>query len=139
MTVVFLFLIYFTLYDRLGSSILTHVFGIYKNATDEPIYRAGIEMQIGRTDLGTRWGKERVGWIGRLGLTYTQYHRVRLFVTPWTVAHRFLCPWNSPGKNTGAGSHSFLQGIFPTQRLNPGLLHCKQILYPSKPSGKPVK
>ena len=73
MTVVFLFLIYFTLYDRLGSSILTHVFGIYKNATDEPIYRAGIEMQIGRTDLGTRWGKERVGWIGRLGLTYTQY------------------------------------------------------------------
>ena len=28
----------------------------------------------------------------------------------------FLCPWNSPGKNTGVGSHSFLQGIFPTPR-----------------------
>ena len=31
-------------------------------------------------------------------------------------------PWDSPGKNTGVGSHSFLQGIFPTQGLNPGLL-----------------
>ena len=28
---------------------------------------------------------------------------------------RLLCPWNSPGKNTGVGSHSLLQGIFPTQ------------------------
>ena len=32
---------------------------------------------------------------------------------------RFLSPWNSPGKNTGVGSHSLLQGIFPTQGLNP--------------------
>ena len=40
-----------------------------------------------------------------------------------------LCPWNSPGKNTGVGSHSLLQGIFPTWGLNPSLLHCKQILY----------
>ena len=37
--------------------------------------------------------------------------------------------WDSPGKNTGVGCHSFLQGIFPTQGLNPGLLHCRQILY----------
>ena len=36
---------------------------------------------------------------------------------------------NSPGKNTGEGSHSLLQGIFPTQELNPCLLHCRQILY----------
>jgi len=40
-----------------------------------------------------------------------------------------LCPWNSPGKNTGVGSHSLFQGIFPTQGSNPGLLHCRQILY----------
>ena len=33
-------------------------------------------------------------------------------------------PWNSPGKNTGVGSLSLLQGIVPTQGLNPGLLHC---------------
>ena len=37
-------------------------------------------------------------------------------------------PRNSPGQNTGVGSLSLLQGIFPTQGSNPGLLHCKQIL-----------
>ena len=38
-------------------------------------------------------------------------------------------PWNSPGQNTGVGSLSLLQGIFPTQGLNPGLPHCRWILY----------
>ena len=42
---------------------------------------------------------------------------------------RLLCPWDSPGKNTGVDSHALLQGIFPNQRSNPGLLHCKRILY----------
>ena len=42
---------------------------------------------------------------------------------------RLLCPWNSPGKNTGVGCHSLLQRIFLTQGSNPGLLHCRQILY----------
>ena len=37
--------------------------------------------------------------------------------------------WNSTGQNTGVGSFSLLQGIFPTQELNQDLLHCKQILY----------
>ena len=49
--------------------------------------------------------------------------------TPWTIALQVLCPWDSPGKNTGVGCHFLLQGIFPTQGLNPGLLHCRQILY----------
>ena len=40
-----------------------------------------------------------------------------------------LCPWDFPGKNTGVGSHSLLQGIFPTQGLNPCLLHCRRSLY----------
>ena len=51
------------------------------------------------------------------------------FATPWTVAHRLLCPWGSPGKNTAVNYHFPLQGIFPTQGLNPGLLHFRQILY----------
>ena len=42
---------------------------------------------------------------------------------------RLLCPWNSPGKNTGVGSHSLLQGIIPIQGSNPGLLHFRQVLY----------
>ena len=37
----------------------------------------------------------------------------------------FPCPWDSPGKNTRVGSHSLLQGIFPTQGSNPGLLRCR--------------
>ena len=38
-------------------------------------------------------------------------------------------PWNSPGQNTGVGSHSLLQGIFQMQGSNPGLLHCRQLLH----------
>ena len=38
-------------------------------------------------------------------------------------------PWNFPGQNTGLGSLSLLQGIFPTQGSNPALLHCRRILY----------
>ena len=38
-------------------------------------------------------------------------------------------PWNSPGQNTGVGSLFLLQGIFPTQGLNSGFPHCRQILY----------
>ena len=40
-----------------------------------------------------------------------------------------LCPWNSPGKNTGVGCHSLLQGIFLSQGSYPGLLHYRQTLY----------
>ena len=49
---------------------------------------------------------------------------------------RLLHPWDSPGKNTGVGHHSLLQGIFPTQGSNPGLLHCRQTLLPSETRGK---
>ena len=41
----------------------------------------------------------------------------------------FATPWNSPGQNIGMGSLSLLQGVFPTQGSNPGLLHCRRILY----------
>ena len=37
--------------------------------------------------------------------------------------------WNSPGQNTGVGTFLFSRGMFPTQRSNPGLPHCRQILY----------
>ena len=36
-------------------------------------------------------------------------NRVQLFATPWTVAPRLLCPWDSPGKNTGVGCQFLLQ------------------------------
>ena len=62
---------------------------------------------------------------------------VPLFATLWTVATRLLCPWNSPGKNTGVGSYSFFQWIFWSWGLNPVLSHCRQILYRLSHQGSP--
>ena len=45
------------------------------------------------------------------------------------LPHGLYSPWNSQGQNAGVGSHSLLQGIFPTQGSNPGLLHYKWSLY----------
>ena len=42
---------------------------------------------------------------------------------------RIVYPWNSPGKNTVVGCHALLQGISQTQESNPGLTHCRWILY----------
>ena len=49
-----------------------------------------------------------------------------------------LCPWDSPGKNTGVGCHSLLQGIFLTQGLNSSLPHCRKILYRLSQQGSPT-
>ena len=57
--------------------------------------------------------------------------RVQLFATPWTS------PWNSLGQNTGVCSLSLLQGIFPTQGSNPGLPHCRWMLYQLSHKGSP--
>ena len=62
---------------------------------------------------------------------------VRLFVTPWTVAHQDCVHWDSPGKNTEVVHHVLLQGIFPTHGLNPGLLHFQVDYLLSEPPGKP--
>ena len=53
---------------------------------------------------------------------------------PMDSSPQLLCPWDSPDKNNGMAFHELLQGIFPTQRSNPSLLHLilhrRQILYP---------
>ena len=57
---------------------------------------------------------------------------VQLFLSLWTEPARLLCPWDSPGKNTGVGYHALLQGIFWTQGSNLHLLwllRCRQIVY----------
>ena len=51
--------------------------------------------------------------------------------------HGLYSPWNSPGQNTGVGSLSLLQGIFPTQGLNLGLPHCQRIVYQLSHNGSP--
>ena len=51
--------------------------------------------------------------------------------------HGLYSLWSSLGQNTGVGSLSFLQRIFPTQGLNPGLPHCRRILYQLSHKGSP--
>ena len=51
---------------------------------------------------------------------------------------RRLCLWGSPCRNIGVDFHALLQGIFPTQGLNQGLLHCRWILYKLSYLGSPV-
>ena len=51
--------------------------------------------------------------------------------------HGLYSPWNSPGQNTGVSSFSLLQVIFPTQRLNLGLPHCRRFLYQLSHKGSP--
>ena len=51
--------------------------------------------------------------------------------------HELCSPWNSPGQNTGVGNRSLLQGIFSTQRSNPGLPHRRWILYQLSHQGSP--
>ena len=53
---------------------------------------------------------------------WKSFSHVQLFCIPHS-------PWNYPGQNTGVGSLSLLQGIFPTLGSNPGLPHCRQIVY----------
>ena len=67
------------------------------------------------------------------------YHfsHVQLFVTLWTV----LCPWDSPGKNTGVGCHAVLQDSFVTQRSNLSLfclLHWQVASLSLVPPEKPL-
>ena len=51
---------------------------------------------------------------------------------------RLLCPWDSPGQNTGVGCHAFLQGILPIQRLNLCLLHWQAASLPLNHLGSTV-
>ena len=51
--------------------------------------------------------------------------------------HGLYSSWNSPGQSTRVGTLSLLQGIFPIQGLNPGLLHCRQVLYQLSHKGSP--
>ena len=73
--------------------------------------------------------------LGHIPLSFRMWKslgRVWLFATPWIYS-----PWNSPGQNTGVGSLSLIQGIFPTQGLNQSLPHCRWILHQQSHQGSP--
>ena len=73
----------------------------------------------------------------RIKLVFESESDSRSVVSASLRPHGLNSPWNSPGQNTGVGSLSLLQGIFPTQGLNPGLPHCRCILYQLSHKGSP--
>ena len=64
---------------------------------------------------------------------------IRSVVSNSLQPHGLYSPWNSLGQNTGVGSLSHLHGIFPSQALNPGFLHCRWILYQLSHKGRKPK
>ena len=72
--------------------------------------------------------------VGSLCVKWSESHSV---MSDSLQPHGLYSPWNSPGQNTGVGSLSLLQGNFPTQQSNPGLLLCRQIIYQLSHKGSP--
>ena len=91
-----------------------------------------------RTQVSRIGGRRFNLWATReapsIGCTWSESHSV---MSDSLRPHGLYNPWNSPGQNTGVGSLSLLQGIFPAQGLNPGLWHCGQILYQLNYKGSP--
>ena len=64
---------------------------------------------------------------------------VQLFVTPWTIAYQAPPSMGFTRWEYWSGLHFLLQGIFLTQGSNPGLLHCRQMLYHLNHQGSPFR
>ena len=80
----------------------------------------------------------RTTWMKLEDITLSEKWSARCSVKSNSLqSHGSYSPWNSPGQNTGVGSHSLLQGIFPTWGKDPGLSHCRQILYQFSYQGSP--
>ena len=69
-----------------------------------------------------------------VAISFLKSHSV---VSDSLLPHGLYSPWNFPGQKSGVGSLSLLQGVFPTQGSNPGLPHCRQILYQLSHKGSP--
>ena len=98
------------------------------------------KCEIDPCDLKWSWqsfrsSSLRRSWKGTACCLWFNHQVVLTLVVPWTIysppgsRQESLCSWDSPGKNTGVGCHSLLQGIFPTQGSSLRLLRCRWILY----------
>ena len=87
-------------------------------------------VSVSGHQLKGRWGVK----IGPTLVSESESHSV---VSDSLQPQGLYSPWNPPGQNTGVGNLSLLQGIFPTQGSNPGLPHCRQILYQLSHQGNP--
>ena len=105
-------------------------------------------MYRGKNKKGS-FGKKDMSSLVRLKIV-----RIKLALSKWSCSvvsvslppHGLQPPrllrlrlWDFPGKSTGVGCRFLLQRIFPTQGLNPGLPHCRQMLYPLSHQGSPCQ
>ena len=88
-----------------------------------------------RTQISYAVGGFFTSWATREAPTTVKVKVAQLCLT--LQPRGLYSPWNSPGQNTGVCSHSLLQRIFPTPGSNPGLRHCRQILYQLTHQGSP--
>ena len=72
-----------------------------------------------------------------LSCMISHFRQVRLFATPWTIARQAPLSMGFSSKNTRVVCHALFQGNYPTQGSNPGLPHCRQILYHLRDQGSP--
>ena len=86
---------------------------------------------------GSWWWTGKPGVLQSMGLQRIGHDWVTELNWTELQSTRLLCPWKSPGKHTRVGFQFLIQGIFLTQGLNPGLLHCRQILYFLSHQGSP--
>ena len=100
----------------------------------EEIEKAGLKLKIQKTKIMA--SSPITSWqIDGETMETVKVKVTQLCSTLWP--HGLYSPWNSPGQNSGVGSLSLLQGIFPTQGSNPGLPYCKWILYQLSHQGSP--
>ena len=112
-------------------------------------WRPGVLRFMGSQRVGHDWATDLI-WSDHymMYVSHIMLHTLNLYhesescsvVSDSLRPHELYSPWNSPGQNTGVGSRSLLQGIFPKQhlpKLNPGLLHCRRILYQLSHQGSP--
>ena len=83
-----------------------------------------VGRRVGRWEGGSRRGEHRHAELCLVAQPCPTLWDARDCILPGSAVHG-----GCPGKNTRVGCHALLQGIFPTQGLNPGLPHCRQILY----------
>ena len=114
-----------------STAIVAHsglVYWTHVTVSWTPLTPAGSESR--RTQI---W----VIWTSSEPLSKVKWSENRSVVSDSLQPHGTYSRWNSPGKNTGVGSLSLLQGIFSTQGSNPGLLHCRWIIYQLRHKGSP--
>ena len=104
---------------------------IQKGFVQGSYHQQGLWDSVSGHQLKGRWGVK----IGPTLVSESESHSV---VSDSLRPQGLYSPWNPPGQNTGVGSLSLLQGIFPTQGSNPGLLHCRRILYQLSYQGSPL-